>query len=157
MLTGQTPRDIPPGKSWMISARGQRRRRALADSGEQTPAVQVDVAPPGSITDAGEHSVPQLSRNTHRLIPDSGERTQVHNIESGKSPLACMSLKEHKRLKHGKDVPPEAQLQYLKPGIFAQALVHNKFVVVACVTGVQDAGSGGMGYWRTGCWTWRQG
>ena len=39
-----------------------------------------------------------------------------------------MSLKEHKRLKHGKDVPPDAQLQYLKPGIFAQALVHNKFV-----------------------------
>jgi len=66
--------------------------------------------------------------NTHLLIPDSGERTQVHNIESGKRPLTCMSLKEHKSLKHGKDAPPEAQLQYLKPGIFAQALVHNKFV-----------------------------
>ena len=122
-----------------VDVLGQRRGRTLADSGEQTPAVQVDVVPPGSIPDAGEQPVPQRSTgydhtgararvNTHRLIPDSGERTQVHNIESGKSPQACMSLKEHKKLKHGKDVPPEAQLQYLKPGIFAQALVHNKFV-----------------------------
>ena len=39
-----------------------------------------------------------------------------------------MSLKEHKQLRHGRDVPPEAQLQYLKPSIFAQALVHHKFV-----------------------------
>ena len=106
----------------------QRRGRAIADSGEKTPQVQEDVAPPVRIADAGEHSVPPLSRNLHRLIPDSGERTQVHERESGKSPLTCMSLKEHKRLKHGKDVPPDAQLQYLKPGIFAQALVHNKFV-----------------------------
>ena len=44
-------------------AQKQRRGRALADSGEQTPKVQVDVAPPVNITDAGEHSVPQLSRN----------------------------------------------------------------------------------------------
>ena len=112
-------------------AQTHRRGRAIANSGEKTPQVQVDVAPPVRIADAGEHSVPPLSRNIHRLIPDSGERTQVqlvHERESGKSPLACMSLKEHKRLKHGKDVPPDAQLQYLKPGIFAQALVHNKFV-----------------------------
>jgi hypothetical protein len=35
--------------------------------------------------------------------------------------------KDNKHFKHGRDVPPEAQLQYLKSGIFAQALVHNKF------------------------------
>ena len=75
-----------------------------------------------------EEQVEVQGQRRRRALADSGERTQVQNIESGKSPLACMSLKEHKRLKHGKDVPLEAQLQYLKPGIFAQALVHNKFV-----------------------------
>ena len=35
---------------------------------------------------------------------------------------------DHTHLKNGSDVPPEAQLQYLKSGIFAQALIHNKFV-----------------------------
>ncbi|MGB1598290.1 MAG: hypothetical protein ACPIOQ_36365, partial [Promethearchaeia archaeon] len=37
----------------------QRRGRAIADSGEK---VQEDVAPPVRIADAGEHSVPPLSR-----------------------------------------------------------------------------------------------
>ena len=35
---------------------------------------------------------------------------------------------EHKRFKHGREVPPAAQLQYLKPQLLAQALVHHKFV-----------------------------
>ena len=39
-----------------------------------------------------------------------------------------LSLKDHKAFKHGRDVPSSAQLQYLKPGILAQALVHHKFV-----------------------------
>ena len=48
--------------------------------------------------------------------------------ESVKSPPKHLSLKDHKHFKHGRDVPPEAQLQYVKPGIFAQPLVHHKFV-----------------------------
>ena len=52
----------------------------------------------------------------------------MQNEESTEAPPTYMSLKEHKQLRHGRDVPPEAQLQYLKPGILAQALVHHKFV-----------------------------
>jgi hypothetical protein len=37
--------------------------------------------------------------------------------------------KDYKRLKHGKDVPVNAELQYLKPQLPAQALVHRKFVM----------------------------
>jgi hypothetical protein len=37
--------------------------------------------------------------------------------------------KDYKRLKHGKDVPFDAELQYLKPQLLAQALVHHKFVM----------------------------
>ena len=37
--------------------------------------------------------------------------------------------KDYKRLKHGKDAPFDAELQYLKPQLLAQALVHHKFVM----------------------------
>ena len=37
--------------------------------------------------------------------------------------------KDYKRLKHGKDVPFDAELQYLKPQLLAQTLVHHKFVM----------------------------
>jgi hypothetical protein len=37
--------------------------------------------------------------------------------------------KDYKRLKHGKDVPFDAELQYLKPQLLAQRLVHHKFVI----------------------------
>ncbi len=37
--------------------------------------------------------------------------------------------KDYKRLKHGKDVPFDVELQYLKPQLQAQALVHHKFVM----------------------------
>ena len=37
--------------------------------------------------------------------------------------------KDYKRLKHGKDMPFNVELQYLKPQLLAQALVHHKFVM----------------------------
>ena len=40
-----------------------------------------------------------------------------------------MGPKDYKRLKHGKDVPFDAELQYLKPQMLAQALLHHKFVM----------------------------
>ena len=77
--------------------------------------------------------MPRVTRaRTHAVQPgpltDSGEQAQVQEKESVKAPAKHLSLKDHKHFKHGRDVPPEAQLQYLKPGIFAQALVHHKFV-----------------------------
>ena len=60
-------------------------------------------------------------------LPDSGEQSQVKGVESAEA-TNILSLKDHKAFKHGRDVPSSAQIQYLKPGIFAQALVHHKFV-----------------------------
>jgi hypothetical protein len=40
-----------------------------------------------------------------------------------------LDQKAYKRLKHGKDAPFDAELQYLKPQLLAQALVHHKFVM----------------------------
>ncbi len=37
--------------------------------------------------------------------------------------------KDYKRLKQGKDAPFDAELQYLKPQLLAQALVHHKFIM----------------------------
>ena len=62
-----------------------------------------------------------------RSFTDSGEKQQTQE-ESAKKPPRYLSLKDHKDFRHGRDVPPEAQLQYLKPSIFAQALAHHKFV-----------------------------
>jgi hypothetical protein len=59
--------------------------------------------------------------------PDSAEQdkespsTAQHKVLQGP--------KVYKRLKHGKDVPFNAELQYLKPQLLAQALVHHKFVM----------------------------
>ena len=61
-------------------------------------------------------------------FPDSGESVQVRGKESVQKEAIYLSPQEHKRFKHGREVPPAAQLQYLKPQLLAQALVHHKFV-----------------------------
>jgi len=74
--------------------------------------------------------VEDTSVDTPNHCADSGEKRQVQDREAGSAKVLPqhLSLQDHKNLKHGRDVPPEAQLQYLKPAILAQALVHHKFV-----------------------------
>jgi hypothetical protein len=40
-----------------------------------------------------------------------------------------LMLQDYKKFKHGKEVPQEAEIQYLKPHLLAQALVHHKHVM----------------------------
>jgi hypothetical protein len=40
-----------------------------------------------------------------------------------------LMLQEYKKFKHGKQVPQEAEIQYLKQHLLAQALVHHKHVM----------------------------
>ena len=63
-------------------------------------------------------------------FPDWGESVQVRSKESIQKDVVYLSPQEHKRFKHGRKVPPAAQLQYLylKPQLIAQALAHHKFV-----------------------------
>ena len=40
-----------------------------------------------------------------------------------------LMLQDYKKFKHGKEVPQEAAIQYLKQHLLAQALVHHKHVM----------------------------
>jgi hypothetical protein len=94
-----------------------------------------------SLSSAAASSFPQQSRATRSAttaskphdtsplsFPDSGESVQVRRKESVQKDVVYLSPQEHKRFKHGREVPSAAQLQYLKPQLIAQALAHHKFV-----------------------------
>ena len=40
-----------------------------------------------------------------------------------------LMLQDYKKFKHGKEVPQEAEIQYLKQHLLAQALLHHKHVM----------------------------
>jgi hypothetical protein len=93
-----------------------------------------------SLSPAAASSSPQQSRATRSgttaskprdtsplSFPDSGESVQVRSKESVRKDVVYLSPQEHKRFKHDREVPPAAQLQYLKPQLIAQALAHHKF------------------------------
>jgi hypothetical protein len=84
--------------------------------------VLVTPDPDASDADSGE--------NSGEL--DTGEPDAVE--QEKESPSAAqhkvlLGPKDYKRLKHGKDAPFDAELQYLKPQLLAKALVHHKFVM----------------------------
>jgi hypothetical protein len=54
--------------------------------------------------------------------------TTASQAESVQKEAIYLSPQEYKRIKHGREVPPAAQLQYLKPQLLAQTLVHHKLV-----------------------------
>ena len=100
-----------------MPARKSTRFRITA-SGE--PMLLDNLDPKLAANDSGENSGES----------DVGEHNPGQEIES-ESPAAKqhMGPKDYKRLKHGKDVPFDAELQYLKPQVLAQALVHHKLVI----------------------------
>jgi hypothetical protein len=96
--------------------------RALSySSGEPGPVL---VTPDSSASDAdsGENSG-ELDAGE----PDAAE--QDKESSSAAQHKVLLGPKDYKRLKHGKDVPFDAELQCLKPQLLAQALVHHKFVM----------------------------
>jgi hypothetical protein len=98
----------------------------ISRSGEQSlPAAASSSLQPSRVT----RSATTASQAASPLsFPDSGESVQVRGKESVQKEAIYLSPQEHKRFKHGREVPPAAQLQYLKPQLLAQALVHHKFV-----------------------------
>jgi hypothetical protein len=112
---------------------------AVDASDPQTNRISRSVEP--SLLPAAASSFPQQSRATRSAttaskpqdtsplsFPDSGENVQVRSKESLQKDVVYLSPQEHKRFKHGREVPPAAQLQHLKRQLFAQALAHHKFV-----------------------------
>jgi hypothetical protein len=65
---------------------------------------------------------------------DTGEPDAVDQDKESPSTAhhkVLLGPKGYKRLKHGKDVPFDAELQYLKPQLLAQTLVHHEWT---CLT-----------------------
>jgi hypothetical protein len=94
-------------------------RFRVTSSGEPVLVTPDSVAPDA---DSGE--------NSGEL--DTGERDAAEQDKESPSTAQYKVLlgpKDYKRLKHGKDVPFDAELQYLKPQLLAQTLVHHKFVM----------------------------
>jgi hypothetical protein len=76
---------------------------------------------------------------------DTGESDAVEQEKESPSDVqhkVLLGPKDYKRLKHGKEVPFDAELQYLKPQLLAQALVHHKFVMdsPSRIYGVRELG-----------------
>jgi hypothetical protein len=98
----------------------------ISRSGEPSlPAAASSYPQPSRVT----RSATTASQHTSPLcFPDSGESVQVRSKESVQKEAIYLSPQEHKRFQHGREVPPAAQLQYLKPKLLAQVLAHHKFV-----------------------------
>ncbi len=63
---------------------------------------------------------------------DTGETDAAEQEKESSSAAqhnVILGPKDYERLKHGKDVSFDAELQYLKPQLLAQALVHHKFLM----------------------------
>jgi hypothetical protein len=112
---------------------------AVGASDQQTDSISRSGEP--SLSPAAASSFPQQSRATRSAttaskphdtsplsFPDSGESVQVRSKGSVQKDVVYLSPQEHKRFKHGREVPRAAQLQYLKPQLIAQALAHHKIV-----------------------------
>ncbi len=98
----------------------------ISRSGEQSlPAAASSSPQPSRVT----RSAPTTSQHISPLcFPDSGESVEVQSKESVQKEAIYFSPQEHKRFKLGREVPPAAQLQYLKLQLLAHTLAHHKFV-----------------------------
>ena len=66
--------------------------------------------------DSGEIQAESLNTNAETRVSDS--------------PLDMeLTLQDHRRFKHAKDVPPDAVIQFLKPSMLGQILVHHQHVL----------------------------
>ena len=82
-----------------------------------------ELSAPAATSNSGE-KVRELSVSNRvgSMIDDMlGDEQQVANSK----PM----LQDYKKFKHGKEVPQEAEIQYLKQHLLAQALVHHKHVM----------------------------
>jgi len=72
--------------------------------------------------DSGENSGELDTGEPDTAEQDKGSSSTAQN-------KVLLGPKDYKRLQHGKDTPFDAEFQYLKPQLLAQALVHHKFMM----------------------------
>ena len=101
-------------------------RFLVTDSGEP---ILLDSSSGPAAADSGEDSGELDAGEPDTAEQGPGQEVQELEVESPSAQIEYMGPKDYKRIKHGKDVPFNAELQYLKPQLLAQALVHHKLVM----------------------------
>ncbi len=76
-----------------------------------------------SSSDSGENS-----RDSGEIQAESLNTTAETRVSDSSLDME-LTLQDHRRFKHAKDVPPEAVIQCLKPSMLGQILVHHKHVL----------------------------
>ncbi len=84
---------------------------------------------------SGELPAPSATSNSGEKVQELSVSNRVGNMIDdmlgGEQQVASSKpmLQDYKKFKHGKEVPQEAEIQYLKQHLLAQALVHHKHVM----------------------------
>ena len=84
---------------------------------------------------SGELSAPSATSNSGEKVQELSVSNRVgsmiDDMLGGEQQTASSipMLQDYKKFKHGKEVPQEAEIQYLKQHLLAQALVHHKHVM----------------------------
>ena len=89
------------------------RSRGPLDSVSASPFVSDP-----SLADSGENS-----RNAGDLPAESANTNDDIRVSDSTLDME-LTLKDHKRFKHAKDVPPDAVIQFLKPSMLGQIQAH---------------------------------
>jgi hypothetical protein len=83
---------------------------------------------------SGELPAPSAPSNSGEKVRELSASNKVGSMTDdmlGGEQVASskLMLQDYKKFKHGKEVPQEAEIHYLKPHLLAQALVHHKHVI----------------------------
>jgi hypothetical protein len=82
---------------------------------------------------SGELPVPSGTSNSGEKVQELSvsNRVGIDDMLGGEHQVASSKpmLQDYKKFKHGKEVPQEAEIQYLKQHLLTQALVHHKHVM----------------------------
>ena len=84
---------------------------------------------------SGELSAPSAPSNSGEKVRELSVSNKVgsmiDDMLGGEQQAASskLMLQDYKKFKHGKEVPQEAEIQYLKPHLLAQALVHHMAIM----------------------------
>jgi hypothetical protein len=108
--------------------------------GHEDGDVPVDVVTTRSqavskLRTSGELPAPSATSNSGEKVQELSVSNRVGNMIDdmlGDEQQVASSkpmLQDYKKFKHGKEVPQEAEIQYLKQHLLAQALVHHKHVM----------------------------
>ncbi len=102
--------------------------------------MPIDVVTTRSQTDSklrssGDLPAPSVTSNSGKKVQELSVSNRVGNMiddilgDEQQVTLSKPMFQDYKKFKHGKEVPQEDEIQYLKQQLLTQALVHHKHVI----------------------------